>query len=364
MLCVGYSGQDVRLRNSEWRDYWRCWWVVDDGHVPIGTPSGRQRGFCKGMSTLLEGEKSLTAAQIVRVSGIIQGDGEVVDVGSNTSILGVGSNSGLTGGGFRVKSKTNVIFRNLRLSSSPAPTDLIAIQLATNIWVDHNEFYSVCRFVRSCRTINSDTTPITRILRPAKITTTRLCDCVLELVSMRVYGTLLLVAYPVSPKLPQPLEDQPHRAVGHSDSNGSEDTGKLRVTYHHNWFLNVGSRLPSLRFGTGHVYNQLMDTASESGINSRVGAQMLIEYCQFINVDKPVLTLMRADTLFCEVRHWRPNNAHELTRPFTGNDYGGATPQTNPGTLTTVPYSYVVDTSISSMAAAVKAGAGVGKVSV
>ncbi|KAG9103950.1 hypothetical protein FRC06_006735 [Ceratobasidium sp. 370] len=78
--------------------------------------------------------------------------------------------------------------------------------------------------------------------------------------------------------------------IGHSDSNESEDTGKLRVTYHHNWFLNVGSRLPSLRFGTGHVYNQLMDTASESGINSRVGARMLIEYCQFINIDKPVLT--------------------------------------------------------------------------
>ncbi|KAG8692065.1 hypothetical protein FRC09_011478, partial [Ceratobasidium sp. 395] len=113
------------------------------------------------------------------------------------------------------------------------------------------------------------------------------------------------------------------------------------------WFLNVGSRLPSLRFGTGHVYNQVMDTASESGINSRVGAQMLIEYNQFINIEKPVLTT--------------DEGGYAVLR---GNDYGGATPQTNPGTLSTVPYSYVVDTSISSMAAAVKAGAGVGKITV
>jgi pectate lyase len=42
------------------------------------------------------------------------------------------SSKGLTGGGFRVKSKKNVIFRNLKLSFGPAPTDLIAIQLATN----------------------------------------------------------------------------------------------------------------------------------------------------------------------------------------------------------------------------------------
>lgn len=43
--------------------------------------------------------------------------------------------------------------------------------------------------------------------------------------------------------------------VGHSDSNGDEDTGHLRITYANNYWLNLGSRGPSLRFGTGHVYN-------------------------------------------------------------------------------------------------------------
>lgn len=281
-----------------------------------GGTTGGAGGSTTTVTTLsaLRSAVSGDSAKIVRINGIIQGDGEVVDVGSNTSILGVGSNSGLTGGGFRVKSKKNVIFRNLKLSSSPAPTDLIAIQLATNIWVDHNEFYSDL-------TSGKD-----------------YYDGCLDITHAGDYVTVSWNYFHNHWKT---------SLIGHSDSNESEDTGKLRVTYHHNWFLNVGSRLPSLRFGTGHVYNQLMDTASESGINSRVGAQMLIEYCQFINVDKPVLTT--------------DEGGYAVLR---GNDYGGATPQTNPGTLSTVPYSYVVDTSISSMAAAVKAGAGVGKITV
>lgn len=38
------------------------------------------------------------------------------------------------------------------------------------------------------------------------------------------------------------------RLIGHSDNNGAEDKGHLRITYHGNHFLNVNSRVPSLRF--------------------------------------------------------------------------------------------------------------------
>ncbi|KIO24878.1 polysaccharide lyase family 1 protein, partial [Tulasnella calospora MUT 4182] len=82
-----------------------------------------------------------TSPKIIRITSIIQGDGESIDVGSNTSILG-SCGGGLTGGGFRVKKSSNVIIRNLKLYKSKAPTDLIEIQASTNVWVDHNEFYS------------------------------------------------------------------------------------------------------------------------------------------------------------------------------------------------------------------------------
>jgi pectate lyase len=39
--------------------------------------------------------------------------------------------------------------------------------------------------------------------------------------------------------------------VGHSDHNGAEDTGHLRVTYANNHWYKINSRTPSIRFGTG-----------------------------------------------------------------------------------------------------------------
>lgn len=42
--------------------------------------------------------------------------------------------------------------------------------------------------------------------------------------------------------------------VGGSDSS-KIDTGKLNVTYHHNYFENVGQRMPRVRFGKVHTYN-------------------------------------------------------------------------------------------------------------
>lgn len=47
--------------------------------------------------------------------------------------------------------------------------------------------------------------------------------------------------------------------IGHSDNNGSVDPGHLRITYAYNYWKNIGSRAPSLRFGTGHVYNSFFE---------------------------------------------------------------------------------------------------------
>lgn len=71
--------------------------------------------------------------------------------------------------------------------------------------------------------------------------------------------------------------------IGHSDNNGDEDTGHLHVTYHHNYWTNVNSRLPSIRFGTGHFYSSCYEENPTSGINSRMGAQVLVEDCYFLD---------------------------------------------------------------------------------
>ncbi|KAG8749647.1 hypothetical protein FRC12_013297, partial [Ceratobasidium sp. 428] len=75
------------------------------GTVPLdklygyATLNGGTAGGAGGSTTTVTSLSALRAAvggdsaKIVRISGIIKGDGEVIDVGSNTSILGEGSNS-------------------------------------------------------------------------------------------------------------------------------------------------------------------------------------------------------------------------------------------------------------------------------
>lgn len=83
--------------------------------------------------------------------------------------------------------------------------------------------------------------------------------------------------------------------VGHSDSNASEDVGHLRVTYHHNLWTNVNSRLPSLRFGTGHIYSSCFADCPTSGVNSRMGANVLVEQSSFTNVRRAIVTNLDSD---------------------------------------------------------------------
>lgn len=77
--------------------------------------------------------------------------------------------------------------------------------------------------------------------------------------------------------------------IGHSDNNAAEDTGKLKVTYHHNSFTRVNSRLPSVRFGTAHVYSSCYD-GGISGVNSRMGAQVFVEQSSFKGVAQAIIT--------------------------------------------------------------------------
>lgn len=82
--------------------------------------------------------------------------------------------------------------------------------------------------------------------------------------------------------------------IGHSASNSGQDSGKLRITYHHNLWNNVNSRTPSVRFGTAHIYSSCYENIPTSGVNSREGAQALIEHTYFNNVQRAIVTNLDA----------------------------------------------------------------------
>lgn len=166
--------------------------------------------------------------------------------------------SGLVDGGFRLKDVSNVIFRNLKMSNPPKGKDLIDIESSTYVWVDHCDL--------SAEGITGD-----------KDHFDGLCDAKRGSDFITISWTKFSDHWKAS-------------LIGHSDNSGADDTGKLHVTYHHNYWSNINSRAPSVRFGTAHIYSSCYEDVPTSGVNSRMGAQVLVEQTSFNNVNRAIVT--------------------------------------------------------------------------
>ncbi|MCQ9131302.1 pectate lyase family protein [Streptomyces hilarionis] len=285
--------------------------------TPVGFGAGTTGGDGAGavtVSTLSAFKAAVTggAAKVVKVNGLISLAGQV-DVGSNTTVLGVGSSSGFTGGGLRLKKVTNVVIRNLNISKPLKPADGIEVQASTRVWIDHNSFSADRDHDK---------------------------DYYDGLLDINHASDLVTVSWNTF------RDHYKGSLVGHSDNNASQDTGHLKVTYHHNQFLNVNSRIPSLRFGTGHFYDNYV-VGAETAVHSRMGAQMLVENNVFRSTLVAVTTNRDSDV--------------DGYANLTGNDLGGAaTEVSRVGTFTRPPYAYTAEPA-SSVVASVTSGAGAGK---
>lgn len=180
-----------------------------------------------------------------------------VPIGSNKSILGGNNNASISLHGFNIVQKKNVIVRGIRFCCAVAPDDLVTIDQSTNVWIDHNEFYSDLEHDKDYYDGLLD------IIRGSDFVT----------VSWNQfhdhYKTIL---------------------IGHNDNNGHIDSGKLHVTIHHNHFYRCYSRLPSIRFGTAHIYSNYYEYVLSSGINSRMGAEVLVESNVFVDSKQAITT--------------------------------------------------------------------------
>lgn len=231
-------------------------------------------------------------AAIIIVDGEITGN-DVVDVASDKTIIGA-TGSSMTGVGLRIKDVSNVIVRNMKISKVLADAgDAIAIQAASNVWIDHVDLSS-----------DQDN---------GKDYYDGLCDVTHASNYVTISNTYFHDHYKAS-------------LVGHSDSNADEDTGNLIVTYANNYWQNINSRGPSFRFGTGHIFNSYMDTM-DTGINTRMGAQLLIESSVFSGVSDAIES---ADS--DEVGYACVNDV----------DLGDGANTADEGTLTSVPYDYTL----------------------
>ncbi|WP_322754634.1 polysaccharide lyase family 1 protein [Frankia sp. Cas3] len=248
---------------------------------------------------------------VLTVTGVIALTGQI-KVASNKTIVGAAKGAGLTGGGLNIRNVTNVIVRNLTISLATG-TDAISVYGSQHVWITQNDLSSDMTHGKDYYDGLLD---ITKASDLVTVSWNRFHDH---------YKVMLISA---------------------SDDD-TADRGKLHVTIHHNWFTNVNSRLPSLRFGTGHVYDNVFQTA-DTAVNSRMGAVVLLESNVFRGVGTPVITTGYST---------EPGTA--ILSSDHPNDFGNATPAGTAASSSTVqlPYAYLAEPA-ATIAASVPAGAG------
>jgi pectate lyase len=243
-----------------------------------------------------------------------------IRVSSNKTILGSGASSGLTGGGLNLTDSSNVILQNLVISKAHG-TDAISLNASKNIWIDHCDLSSE-------RNADADS-----------------YDGLVDITHASDFVTISWTRY---------HDHNDTGIIGHSDSNGVEDTGTFHITYHHDLFTDVTAG-PRVRFGSVHVFNVYFEQVVNYAVASTMGAQVLVDDTYFKNIPAPgtPLTTMLSDSA-APGTFWLSNNVADAT--------DGANNLTTLATQWAPPYPYTPD-SVASVPALVAACAGTGKMS-
>lgn len=171
---------------------------------------------------------------------------------SNTTLIGIGSDTRLVNANLVLNGIQNVIIRNLNIVN---PCDInpvwdpddgsagnwnseydgITILNSKNVWVDHNVFTDA---------------PKTDDQLPTANGRLKQChDAALDVKNGSDYVTISNNRFELHQK---------NNLIGSSDSRTSDD-GHLTVTFHNNHFLNVSERAPRVRFGKVHIYNNYFE---------------------------------------------------------------------------------------------------------
>jgi pectate lyase len=246
---------------------------LNPGAPPIGFASvnalgqNGTTGGAGGPTVTVDTAAELTAAIAqsgplnIRVSGMITVPGPMHDVASDKTIVGIGANSGITGGGFNiglpVSSATtppanavhNVIIRNLNFRD--AADDSINVQMFSHhVWIDHND----------------------------------LAEGYDGLIDIKRGSSYVTVSWNHT------HNHTKNMLLGHDDANTAQDTGNLKVTYHNNWFDRTPQRNPRVRFGEPvHIFNNYYIYNTDTGPACLVYSGCVIEGNYFEDVEEPMV---------------------------------------------------------------------------
>jgi pectate lyase len=221
-----------------------------------GNTTGGAAGTNVVVSTTsdLVGYAISSSPYIITVSGTI-GLTNNLDISSNKTIQGEDTNSTVIGDLRIVNDARNIIIRNLNITNpyGVGEGDGITVRGGKNVFITN------CTFT-DCSDGSID------IVRQADSVTVSWCRFHYIQQTSHCYVNL----------------------IGNSDSQ-IEDLGYLHVTIHHCWFdTNCVERMPSVRFGRVHVYNNYYNADSiKYGVRTRLYAECLVEGNYFENMRNP-----------------------------------------------------------------------------
>jgi pectate lyase len=316
------------------------WATVSDAN---GTPynitggAGGETVTVTDEPNLIKYAKDTTTSYIVQISGTINvltvgGEDDSFEINSNKTLIGIGENPTIVGNTGFINRGGNIIIENLNFTNPHSGDAYDGISLKQQI---HNVLVTKCTFY-DCGDGTFDITNGTDFV------TVSWCKF--------YYGS--------SPPNPDHLFSC---LVGHSDteSAAAKDRGHLCVTYHHNWWANrVKERMPRVRFGKVHIYNNYYSNLETGGYCIGVGVEsnIRVENNYFNAVYTPWKDYYTGTGYAAGHIGWNDGNDgnniyYNCTRPsWATNEYD---------TIFTPPYSYALDDA-SILPAVVPAFAGAG----
>lgn len=188
-------------------------------------------------------------------------------LGPNKTIIGLGTNVTLTGdlaiygtyNNTEVSTAcTNTILRNLVFSNPSAAGEGDGLTIkngARGVWVDHCTFFD-------CDDGELDVT------EQSDFVTVSWCKFFYTVPNFNSHPNVNLIG---------------------ADDTHTGDIGTLHVTFHHNWWSsNCLERMPSIRFGRVHVYNNYFNcTSNHYCTRARLYSEVLVENNYYDNVYNP-----------------------------------------------------------------------------
>jgi pectate lyase len=221
-------------------------------------------------------------------------DAQIVEIKRKGDITLLGADGSSANFGIHIAStSSNIIVRNMTIGLTPGAdaSDIISIEgmsdgAPSKVWIDHNEFFTSMVECDGAGDTEFD-----------------------GMIDVKKGADSITLSY-------NHLHD--HHKVSLNGSSDS-DTAARHITFHHNLFENVGSRVPLQRGGYSHLVNNEFIGVTVSGINVRMGGNALVEANYFENVKNPVTSRDSDEIGFWDLRN---NNLASASDVTAGNALG------------------------------------------